>query len=132
MNWYLFFYLISIADNLKIGSVIGGVIVCIAFIVFLVYYINLCDDAYDDFLGKDKKAQKSKKQQVKNKLRYIVIVAALFSAVAIFVPSKKDILLIVGGGAAMEFIENDEHLKELPSEVTEFITNEMKELNERD
>lgn len=46
----------------------------------------------------------------------------------IFTPSKKDALLIVAGGQTLNFLANDKSAKQIPSELSNFVLTEVKNM----
>lgn len=56
------------------------------------------------------------------------IVAAIF---AVFIPSKKDMYMIVGVGTAIDYIQKSETARQLPNKCIEALNNWVESLNEK-
>ena len=52
----------------------------------------------------------------------------LFWGLYVFTPSKKDSLLIVGGGGALNYLTQDSTAKQIPSEFLNYVKYELKNL----
>ena len=52
----------------------------------------------------------------------------LWWALVVFTPSKKDALLIVAGGQTMNFLTTDSSAKQIPSELSNFVVTELKNM----
>jgi hypothetical protein len=51
----------------------------------------------------------------------------MFISMAIFVPTKKDVAIIILGGAVGEFVENDDNVKKLPADLFMLLRKELLE-----
>lgn len=114
MSWYTIFYLFSLADKISqtmfvisiIASIIGG-------IAFFVYLIGLID---------------SNDYKIARKFFWIMFPVMFISwTIWAAVPDRKDMLIIIAGGAVGEFVTNDENAKALPSDITAFLRKEILE-----
>ena len=56
------------------------------------------------------------------------IVAAVF---AVFIPSKKDMYMIVGVGTAIDYVQKSETARQLPDKCIEALNNWVESLNEK-
>lgn len=107
ISWYSIFYLFSVMDRLGgmfIGlTVLFGVISAISIIVWM------CSAVYEETCtGK----------------RWAKVTVPLFFlclALAVLLPNKKDMLLIVAGGAVGEFVTSNKDAKAIPAEVTRWL-----------
>lgn len=116
MNWYLIFYLFSLAD--KIATVFGTITVLSGIWLVVNGFIGLLstenweDNDWSNF----------------RKSLWGSIITFLFSVTLwTFIPTKKDMLLIIGGGAVGQFIINDENAKEIPSDLMMLLRKEILE-----
>jgi hypothetical protein len=120
MNWYSIFYLFSVAD--RVGTLLGwavfifSVTAIIGVIVALVYHLN-------GDLQKDEEGKKYSRRWVMWALTVWFIVCLTYVAI----PSRKDMLLIVAGGAVGEFVVNDPNAKQIPADIAQFLRKEILE-----
>ena len=118
-NYMTVFYWLTVADNAKLffGWFIGifTFISVISIICLLVYRI---DDGIDSDGIKFWTPW----------MRWSVPFMVLFWALYIFTPSKKDSLLIIAGGGAMNFLTTDSVSKQIPHELSTFIVSELKNM----
>lgn len=117
MNWYIVFYLFSLAD--KISS-ISGTLATIASICLIITL----------FVGVHGKENYWDSVQWKIWRKYLftfIITSSFFSSVYMFTPNRQDMLLIIAGGSVGEFVTSDENAKEIPSDVARFLRKEILE-----
>lgn len=112
-------YLISLLDNLNTMLIAVCLFCGIAAVVFGVFVIE--EKVY---YNPDSEWESDKKQakQYLTLLKWFKISCVVTSAclvVDIFIPSKKDMLLIYGGGKVIEFVDNDSIAKQLPHDAIE-------------
>ena len=113
MNWYFIFYLAGIADNLS--GLFGGV--AIASTVIMAILAMWASMAYYDG-----------ELPIAGKLAKMALISAICCGVLwAITPTKKDMMLIVAGGAVGEFVQNDEYAKQIPADVTEWLHKEIRE-----
>jgi hypothetical protein len=119
MNWYQIFYWLTVANNARgFFWFFAVVFSIIAIIATLVYFFNL-DDSSDD---------KDNRKQCKHWMFWSYPFMILFWFGIVFTPSRKDALLIVAGGGAMEFLQNDSTAKQIPRELLNFVSAELKSM----
>lgn len=114
MNYYLLFYLFSIADGVAhtlIGLAVAGAI--ILFVISMVRAIS-SDDMQTSSVEGIKKVQR--------RLLYILPALLILSAV---IPSKKDMLLIVVGGTVAEFATTNKNMQALPNDIVAWARTEI-------
>lgn len=127
--WYILFYLASIAESLSnilnFTSFVTGII---AFIGSVFYFFITIDPNKIDFRSEinedDSTHLKTNKQAFQSSVKIWMKFVWIFLVVIflnVLIPSKKDLLLIVGGGAVTNFIMNDDNAKELPADITKFL-----------
>ena len=112
-------YLISLLDNLNTTLIIVCLFCCTAAIVLSTFIIM-----EKDYYNPDSEFESDKKQAKKYLmlLKWFNILCMVTSAclvIDIFIPSKKDMLLIYGGGKVIEFVDNDSIAKQLPHDAIE-------------
>lgn len=122
MNWYTIFYLFSILDKLStaLGWIAG--LSTLGFIIFtVVYFINkqrLSMSRYED-------DGKHWLNVIKWPYRTTIIFLILSWVSIIFVPTRRDMLIIIAGGAVGEFITTDSSARQLPADITRFLRGEI-------
>lgn len=115
MNYYKLFYWLTVADSLKNIMLIFGIASAIFFLIVSVYYIT--DSASDEKLTKRWRMG-------------FLISTVLCLIIYAFTPTKRDSLLIIAGGGAMEFLTTDSSAKKLPTELTNFVVTELHSMAE--
>ena len=115
MNYINLFYWLTVVDGVKailMGlSIFFGVLLAITIVVTI---INFCDD--DD--------NRRWSKQLWWLIPSFSVVLLLFT----FIPSKKDALLIIGGGTALNYVTNDSTCKQIPKELSTFVMTELKSM----
>lgn len=97
MNWYWILYLASIADGVKILSLILGGLGGLFFIMTVInkFVGEINDEEY-------------------HKLKPIRLLTFILLPLGILIPQTKQIYLITGIGTVMEYVVNSEEVKKLP------------------
>ena len=97
MNWYWILYLASIADGVKILSLILGGFGGLFFIMTVInrFFGEINDEEY-------------------HKLKPIRLLTFILLPLGILIPQTKQIYLITGIGTVMEYVVNSEEVKKLP------------------
>lgn len=122
MNWYKIFYWFTVADNVKF---ITGALTIVFGILFAIAIccVLLGEERYRDWDNLSKKT---------------VITITLIFIFNLFIwallPSKKDALIIITGGAVGEFVTKDSSARQIPSDLTKylhtFMQSEIKDLDD--
>ena len=108
---YLFFLLGNIKDVSGISSLTLGLVFSVYFIFLLLTY-----DEKENFFRLPKKVQKW------------AGIAFITSAILfIFTPSKKELLMIYGGGTILEYIQNNKEVKKIPDNVVKALNKWLEE-----
>ena len=131
MNWYLLFYWLTVADGIKsFFDVASNIFTGFAIVSFAVFIISWW--AYVDLKSnKDEENDtvKSAKTWLKNS-RASFIVFLIFAMLTwtgyVAIPSKKDALIIIAGGAVGNFITSDSSARVLPAEVMNLLREKVK------
>lgn len=114
MNWYKVFYWLTVADNVK--TVTG-----ILSIVFGVYFIGATAAALGIFESVYSTWEKGTKK--------VYLLFSTFFIISIFLwmlmPTKKDSLIIVAGGAVGNFITTDTSARAIPAEAMSLLRAKM-------
>lgn len=121
MDYTSLFYWLVVADNAKTFFGFFAVFFCIVFTVTqIVRVFTLLENGYDVSL---------KTLGAINKWTwYSTPFMILFLALWIFTPTKKDSLLIVAGGGALNFLTTDSSAKQIPHELSNFVITELKNM----
>jgi hypothetical protein len=109
VSWYFIFYLFSIAERLSFCLSVGGAL-CL-----LIGGIALFVSAIEDL------------DSGKFFAKCALPLGAFLVLVSVLIPDKKDMMLIVAGGAVGEFVSHNEDAKAIPSEVTKWLRAEIKD-----
>lgn len=115
MNYQKIFYWLTVTDNAKTlfitGIIVFGIIAVIATIV------NLIAGGEGE-----ENAQNLSRGWIKWSYPFVVLFWSLF----IFTPSKKDSLLILAGGGALNYLTQDSTAQQIPKEMSNFVLQELK------
>jgi hypothetical protein len=120
MNWYTIFYWITVADNVKTVLLTFSIIFT-AFTVLCFGIFIIARDGNDLSAQKDGAAERAKKW-FWWALPFTLVLFLCWT----LIPTKKDALLIVAAGGALEFLTNDSTAKQLPHDLMTFVTGELK------
>ena len=147
-NWYSVFYWMTVADNVKqffdssstVFTWMAGLsLVCVIASIFgraIMVSSNRLETKESDLKDPDVRAWEAfRKYSIR--IFYPAMILSLITWTGfVAIPSKKDCLLIVAGGAVGNFITRDSSAKALPSDITSFLhlslKNEISKLNEDD
>lgn len=130
MNWYVIFYLFSIVDNL--GTFLGWMvtiftmITLISWMVFIMYKGSANGVFHDKHENKQEDTEDKQNLAIQRKwVRFSTIFFVIFWLLYIATPTKKDMLLIIAGGAVGEFVSSDSSAQKLPADITRFLHAEI-------
>jgi heme/copper-type cytochrome/quinol oxidase subunit 2 len=114
MNWYRLFYLFSIAENLRTFLVVIVTIFTIVTVISAIsYFWNHEEDESDS------------QAMARKWVWWSTPFTILFWIFFIFMPTKKDLVIIIAGGAVGEFIAKDSNAQQLPADITRFLRGEI-------
>ena len=139
MDYSLIFYLATISDKFLIIIIIAAVILTMLSLDMLITYLSKYDNKEDEeeSFRSIYKLTKKKNKYDEKEMKEILTTSKKFSVFAILcwilfmlVPSKDDIVLIVGGGKVINYLTTDSVITKIPNEVSTLILKEIKELNE--
>lgn len=129
MNYYWLFYLLTVADGLKsFFDVFSNICTWFAVISLVIFVLLI-------FLSKDPQnsdddTQKSFRFWI-GKFRSIFLTLSVFTILTWFgyvaVPTKKDAIIIIAGGAVGNYLSSDSNAKQLPSEIFGLLRAKIKE-----
>lgn len=123
MNWYTLFYLFSILDKLTNTFVWMAAISTLSIIVLTIVYLYNQDRIGSGGYNADE--GKHWLNVIKWPLRLSYIIGIIFWILVILVPTRKDMILIIAGGAVGEFITTDSSSQKLPADITRFLRGEI-------
>lgn len=116
MNWYSVFYWFSVADNVStFFAWVAGLGTAASIIGLIITIFGTVE------------LDKNDNEDVKSFLQWrkwfwrIYIMAIIGWMGYVFTPDKKDMLLIVAGGAVGNFLSSDSSAKKLPSDLTTYL-----------
>jgi hypothetical protein len=115
MSWYTIFYLFSLAD--KISGVFKVLTIVLGICLFITLAFLMGAESYDSDDWK------------KWRKFFFTFFISFFISITFwtFIPDRKDMLMIIAGGAVGEFIVNDPNAKQLPADITKFLRKEILE-----
>ena len=117
IDYSALFYWLVVADNAKDFFKAGLIIFSIvAGLATAIYFL----------MGSE--GNESEQTMARKWLWWSAPFSIFFWALFIFTPSKKDALLIVAGGQTLNFLANDKSAKQIPSELSNFVLTEVKNL----
>jgi len=120
MNWYWLMYAFVVLErfqNLLITlSVLMGVLLVVTTIMRMPYqWADWADERVEYFSA------------IKRWWWIAITSFIMFLTLAIFTPTKKDVAIILIGGAVGEFVENDDNVKKLPADLFMLLRKELLE-----
>lgn len=115
MNWYSIFYWLSVAQNARAFFITGTVVFTIIFVVSMIWYFLMNAD------GDEKERNNARTWSF-----WSGGFGVFFWLLLVFTPSRRDTLLIIAGGGAMEFLTTDSTARQLPHELTSFVVGELR------
>lgn len=122
MNYTKLFYWLSVADNAKTMFVVFIVIFTIISLISTIWFI--VDRKGNDLSCPDNKSAERAKKWMWWAYPFMI----LFWSLYVFTPSKKDALLIVAGGQTMNFLTTDSTAKQIPHDVLNFVSVELRNM----
>lgn len=140
MNWYNTFYWVTRADSVKsffdVTSDIFTWIAVLSFIVIVFISASAKFVISENNCKTDEEEKTDPDVRGYNKMRkyfswifYVVLGLSLVTwAGYVFVPTKKEALLIMAGGGTMEYLTTDSTAKQIPHEMTNFVVTELKSM----
>lgn len=135
MNWYKIFYWVSVADSLKsamdVFSNIFTWFTVLGFIIFMILFFTLKSDT--KFNTVEIASFKYWIKLMRSFFWMSFIMCFITWTAWVLIPTKKDALTIIAGGAVGNFITSDSSARNIPSEVMlllrDKIRQEIKEVN---
>jgi hypothetical protein len=122
MDYTKLFYWLTVADNAKTMFVVFMTIFTIIAVISTLWFIF--DRDGEDLSCRDNKEAERAKKWMWWGYPFMI----LFWSLYIFTPNKKDALLIVAGGQTMEFLTTDSTAKQIPHDVLNFVSTELRSM----
>ena len=116
MNYYKIFYWLTVADNAKVLFIVGGIVFGIITLIAILCWFGAFDNSVDQ--------KKNARRWVFWSLPFTLVLWSL----CILTPSKRDSLLILAGGGALNFLTSDSTAKQIPHELSSFVVSELKSM----
>lgn len=104
MNEYFFIYLIEILDDIK-----SFFMICSIASIIIIICIFICNCEYENFLKKNKK------------LKTFFWLLPIFIFINNIIPSTNKAYKIIGIGAVITYINNNEQIKKLPNNLIQYV-----------
>lgn len=118
MSWYSIFYWIAVADGVKdFFDVFSNIFTFLTIMTFIVFIFLIFINADPDVDENDRPSMKYWLGVVRKTFVWFTIFMVITWAGYVFCPSKKDALIIVGGGLVGKFMMSDSAARAIPSEV---------------
>ena len=110
--------LCTLCEILVTLSIIVAIVAAIAFFVF---WLNAYDESDEIIISVSKRT-----------LIISCITGVLFGSATVFVPTSEEALIIYGVGGAIDYVQDNEKLQQLPDKVVEALTMWVDTLTEED
>jgi hypothetical protein len=122
MNYTKLFYWLTVADNAKTMFVVFMTVFTIIAIISTLWFLF---DRYGvDLSCEDNKGAERAKKWMWWSYPFMIVFWSLY----VFTPNKKDALLIVAGGQTMQFLTTDSTAKQIPHDVLNFVSAELRSM----
>jgi hypothetical protein len=138
MNWYQVFYWVTVADGVKgfFDSASNWLFAAtiLTFVAFVISSIaksiiiseNNNKDDKEDQVDPDVRSWEKLRSPSLRLFYTFMILTIITWSLYVFIPSKKDAVLIIAGGAVGNFITSDSSAKQIPAELTLLVREKMK------
>lgn len=136
MNWYSLFYWMTVADGVKsVFDVASNIFTFFLILGAIFYAIMIGISADKENRIDDDNGNKILDPSVAHWKRFsawFFWLSATFALITwigyVATPTKKDCLLIVAGGSTMEFMTTDSVAKQIPHDVMNFLSTELRNM----
>lgn len=128
MSNYAKLYWLTRLDSI---SIFFGFLIAFAIISAIVFLIMHSDSPLS-FETDKLKVWPAKQKNYVNWIKKCLFAAVFFLLIEVFLPSKRDVILIVAGGKTIDFIQSDTSINKIPAQTTaiisDFLNKKIKEL----
>lgn len=140
MNWYNVFYWVTRADSVKdffdTASNIFTWFTVLSFIALVVCTLgtssaiadNGSKNEEEDNTISDIRAWMRTRRYISYLFYSVLLLSLITWAGYMFIPTKKEALLIMAAGGTMQFLTTDSTAKRIPHEMSSFVVNELKSM----
>lgn len=127
MSWYSIFYWLTVADGVKQFFDTVSSIFTVASVIMVIALIVVSSISVDNTTPESERESADNFLPTVRKFTKMCISICLVTwALYVFLPTKKDALLIVAGGAVGTFITKDTAAKQIPSEVMTLLRDKLR------
>lgn len=124
MNYTKLFYWLTVADNAKIMFIVFVALFTFITVISTGAYLFNSNTNGNGQTEKDKQNQRMARKWMWWCYPFMI----LFWSLYVFTPNKRDALLIVAGGQTMDFLTTDTTAKQIPHDVLNFVSVELKNM----
>ena len=118
MDYIKLFYWLTVVDGLK------GLLLAISIIFGVLLFFVIAGNIISFIDEEDDEDRKRWSKQ----LWWLIPIFSIAVLLQVFIPSKKNTLLIIGGGTALNYVTNDSTCKQIPKELSTFVVTELKSM----
>lgn len=118
MDYIKLFYWLTVVDSLK------GLLLAISIIFGVLLFFVIAGNIISFIDEEDDEDRKRWSKQ----LWWLIPIFSIAVLLQVFIPSKKNALLIIGGGTALNYVTNDSTCKQIPKELSTFVVTELKSM----
>lgn len=122
MSWYKLFYLFTILDRLSTTFNIIMMLSTFGFVMFTIIYFSNKNRLTNIYYCE---AGKHWLNVIKWPYRTTICLLIVSWSLIILTPTRKDMIIIIAGGAVGEFIIGDSSAQKLPADITRFLRGEI-------
>jgi hypothetical protein len=129
MNFYSLFYWLTVADGVKGSFNTLLIITAILTVISMIGYFisgNAEAEALSNSNDNDAKSWHIWTKAYRTVFISNIILCFISALITVFVPSKKDALIIIAGGAVGNFVTRDSSAKQMPHAVMELLNEKIK------
>jgi len=124
MNYTKLFYWLTVADNAKTMFIVFMILFTVIAVAATIAYFFASDTSGNGQTKDDEQNQRMARKWMWWCYPFMI----LFWSLYVFTPNKRDALLIVAGGQTMEFLTTDTTAKQIPHDVLNFVSVELKNM----
>lgn len=130
MNWYSIFYWLTVADGIKdFFDTVSNWTLFFTIVFFVLYWVAF-GIYHDSRMKDDEENDKQAKywfKIIRSTFFFFFTIMLVTWTAYVLIPSKKDALIIIAGGAVGNFITTDTSARQVPAEVMNLLRAKIKE-----